>query len=170
MDSATWGFIGTIVGAVVGAATSLLTTLINSRHAVRLQEKMDILKKSERSREFQMNNLLELQDSLSQHMRLVGRAHIEDLESYKKGRNGERSNLLSEELNQELALSNRKLYILTERITDDELRSNLKELHQKMNKILFAKSETESRDTLQTAVTNYEQFMAQLGIVLRKNY
>lgn len=170
MDAATWGFIGTVVGAVVGASASILTTLISGRNSARLQEKADTLERLERAREFQRYNLLELQDSLSQNMRLIGRAHIEDVESYQKSDSGERSNLLSEELNQELMVSSRKAAILTERIADNTLRDNLKELRQKMTDVLVAKSETESREMLQIASISFEQFMVQLGVVLRSNY
>jgi hypothetical protein len=166
MDSAIWVFIG----AIVGAATSLLTTYINNRHAVRLQKETDVFKRSERAKEFQMNNLLELQESLLQHMRLVNSEHLEYMESLKKEGDWKRSDLLSKELDQEIMLSNRRLFILTERIKDNALRNNLDELHQKMNKISFAKSVTESIEILQTAATYFEQFMTQLGVVLRSNF
>ena len=170
MDAATWGFIGTLVGAVVGASASILTTLISSRNSARLQEEADTLERLERVREFQRNNLLELQDSLSQNMRLIGRVHLEDVESFQKSSSDLRSSFLSEELNQELMVSNHKVALLTERIADDTLRENLKELRHKMTDVLMAKSETESREMLKIASTRFEQFMVQLGVVLRSNY
>jgi len=170
MDAATWGFVGTVVGAVVGASASILTTLISERNSARLQNNADTLERLERAREFQRNNLLEIQDSLAKNMRLVGRAHLEDVESYRKDGSEGRSNFLSEELDQELMLSSRKLAILTERIADDALRNNLKELRQKMTDVLMAKSEIESSEILQIVSTGFEQFMQQLGVVLRNNY
>lgn len=88
MDAAIWGFIGTVVGTVVGASASILTTFINARNSARLQENADTLQRLERAREFQRTNLLELQEALSQHMRLIGRAHLEDVESFRKSENG----------------------------------------------------------------------------------
>ena len=170
MDAATWGFIGTVVGAVVGASASILATLLNSRNSAQLQQNADTLERMERAREFQRNNLLELQDSLSQNMRLIARAHLEDVESYRKSSTGGRSNLLSEELNQELMLSSRKVSLLTERIADNSLRDNLKDLKQNMTDVLMAKSETESRELIRSASSGFEQFMVQLGVVLRSNY
>jgi len=170
MEAATWGFIGTVLGAVVGASASILTTLISGRNSARLQEKADTLQRLERAREFQRNNLLELQDSLSQQMRMIGRAHLEDVEYFRKSGSGERSNLLSVELDQELMLSSRRVAILTERIYDDSLRDNLKELRQNMTNVLMAKSKNESREMLQQASDRFEQFMEQLGVVLRSNY
>jgi len=169
MDAATWGFIGTVVGAVVGASVSILTTLISGWNSARLQNNADTLKRLERAREFQRNNLLEIQDSLAQYMRLVVRAHLEDVEFYRKD-DCIGSNFLSDELEQELMLSSRKLTILTERISDDVLRNNLKELRQKMTCVSMAMSEDESRIKLQNAGTGYEQFMEQLGVMLRNNY
>lgn len=169
MDSAFWGFIGTIVGAIVGATASILTTIINGWKSTQLQKERDNFERLERSREFQRNTLLELQDSLSQNLRLIGRAHLEDLALYRQN-DGVRSNLLSAELNQDIMLSNRKNAILTERISDDEIRNNLKILRQHMNDVLFAKSENESRNKLQIASSNFEKFMEKLGVVLRNNY
>jgi hypothetical protein len=164
MDSATWGFVGTLVGASV----SVFTTLINSRHSARLQEKVNTSERSERAREFQRNNLLELQESLSKYLRLIGRAHLEELESFRK--NSGEVNHISEGLDQELNLSVRKLLILNERISNDALRNNLKELRQKMNNVLFAKSAIESKEKLKKSTDYFEQFMEQLGIVLRSNF
>lgn len=170
MDPAIWGFIGTVVGAVVGASASIFTTFITARNSAHLQENADTLQRLERAREFQRTNLLELQEALSQEMRLIGRAHLEDLESFRKSENDGRSNLLSEELNQELMLSRRKVAILTERVSDDILRDNLKALRQNMSNVLMAKSENESRIMIKEAGNSFEQFMQQLGLVLRINY
>ena len=171
MGSALWGFIGTLVGAVVGASASILTTHISGRNSARLQEKEDTLQRLERAREFQRKNLLELQDSLLLHMRLIARAHLEDVKSFKEVDNNNKSNLLSTELNQELMVSNRKLTIITERIADDTLRDNLKELRNKMSDVVLkAKSVFESERMIQIASTRFEQFMVQLGVVLRSTY
>jgi hypothetical protein len=171
MDTATWGLIGTLVGAVVGASASILTTLISCKNSVRLQIQANTLERLELARNFQKNNLLKLQYSLLQEMRLVGRAHLEDVEFHRKIGNKVKYNLLSKELDQELMISAGKVAILTERIADDALRDNLKELRKKMTDVvLLVDSEAESCKRLHIASTSFEQFMVQLGAVLRSYY
>jgi hypothetical protein len=108
MDAATWGFIGTLAGAVIGATASICTTLVSSWNASRLQQNADYLERIERARAFQRDNLLALQDSLQDAMRLAARAHLEDAVAANFGKS-----MLSEEVNQNILLSNRKLSILT---------------------------------------------------------
>ena len=79
MEPVTWGFLGTIVGTIVGASASIITTLITGRYSIKLQKDAISHERNERAREFQRNNLLELQNVLSSHMRLVTRAHLEDI-------------------------------------------------------------------------------------------
>ncbi len=169
MDAATWGFIGTLVGAVVGASASILTTVISGRNSAYLQKNTDTLERVERARSFQRSNLIELQDSLLDAMRFIGRAYVEDTMASKK--NGEwGKSLLSKEVNQGILLSTRKLAILTERVSNDELRSDLKGLRQLMAQCLGASSESESVDLMQKVTSKFESFMEHLGIVLRSNY
>lgn len=169
MDASTWGFIGSLAGAVVGASASIITTFINNSHSSKLQEQSDAFKRIERSSEFQRNNLLELQDKLHEAMRFAHRAHYEDTIGFKQ--NGEWGKTkLSEEVNQGIMITNKKLSILTERIADDELRSDLNHLRKTISSHVFAKSETQSLEFFNDASTEFDTFMQKLGNVLRSNY
>lgn len=170
MEPVTWGFIGALAGTIVGASASIITTIITGWNSRKLQNDAVSLERSERTREFQRSNLLELQDALSTGMRLIGRAHIEDVESFRNSINNGRSSFLSEELNQELLISSRKLAILTERVADDSLRESIKALRNEMTSVLMAKTESESKSVLQYASSLFETTMENLGDVLRGSY
>jgi gas vesicle protein len=170
MEPVTWGFIGTLVGAVVGASASIFTTLITGWNSRKLQKEAAVFERSERAREFQRNNLLELQDALTSGMRLIGRAHLEDVESFRKSKDDARRTFLTEELNQELLISSRNLAILTERIADDSLRESIKALRGEMTNVLMAKSASESDQSIQQVSSTFEKTMENLGVVLRGSY
>lgn len=170
MEPVTWGFIGTLAGAIVGASASIATTYITTRNSRLLQEGAASLERSERAREFQRNNLIELQDTLCSGMRLIGQCHLEDVESYRTDGNEGRSPMLSEELNQELMISSRKLAILTERIADQSLRERINILRAEMTGVQRAKTEEESFFALKTASDKFEKTMENLGVVLRGSY
>jgi len=170
MEPVTWGFIGTIVGTIVGASVSIITTLITGRYSRKLQQDAISHERSERAREFQRNNLLELQDVLSSHMRLVARAHLEDIKSFRDSSNESQRPLLSDELDQELSLSNRRLTILTERVADDPLRENIKALSSEMFSVIIAKSKSESNEAIQKLAFMFKNTMESLGFVLRASY
>ena len=170
MEPVTWGFIGTLVGTIVGASASIATTFITTSNSRKLKQDAASLERSERARDFQRNNLLELQEALSIGMRLIGRAHLEDINSLRKSENEGRNSLLSEELNLDLMISSRKLAILTERIADQSLRDSIKKLRTEMTNVLMAKTEGESLETLQWASSTFEQTMEKLGIILRSSY
>jgi hypothetical protein len=169
MDAATWGFVGALAGTVVGASASIVTTIISGWNANRLQKNADALERTERARAFQRSNLLELQDSLQDAMRLIGRAHHEDMLAARESGEWGKS-MLSEEVNQGTLLANRNLAILTERVANDELRSNLRKLRQTMTNCLTSSSELESIGSIHSASSGFESFMEKLGIVLRGNY
>lgn len=165
MDAATWGFIGTLAGAVIGATASICATLVSSWNASRLQRNADYLERIERARAFQRDNILELQDSLQDAMRLIGCAHLEDVAAANWGKS-----MLSEEVNQSILLTNRKLSILTERVADDKLRSELKQVREKMTNCLLAKSKAEGEALIMDTSTAFNLLMGYLGEVLRSNY
>lgn len=170
METVAWGFIGTIVGVIVGASASIATTIITTRNSRKLQQDSDSLERSERARDFQRNNLFELQEALSSGMRLIGRAHFEDVVSFRKIENENRRPLLSQELDQDLMASNRTLAILTERIADQPLRESIKALRTEMTNVLMAKTEDESFKSLQCASETFENTIEKLGVVLRGSY
>lgn len=169
MDAATWGFVGALAGTVVGASASIVTTIISGWNANRLQECADALERTERARAFQRSNLLDLQDSLQDAMRLIGRAHHEDMLAARESSEWGKS-MLSEDVDQGILLANRRLAILTERVDNDELRSNLRKLRQTMTNCLTSSSELESMGSIRRASSEFESFMEKLGVVLRGNY
>lgn len=170
MEPLAWAFIGTVIGAVVGAGASIITTVITASNARKLQQNAATIERSEKAREFQKNNLLELQEALSVGMRLTVRAHLADVEAFRQGGGNGQTSLLPEELNQELFKSNRQLSILTERVADDALREAIKRLRQAMTDVLMAREENESFSALKKASSSFEKTMGQLGNVLRGNY
>ena len=170
MEPVTWGFIGTLAGAVVGASVSTITTIITARNSRMLQQDAKSFERKEKAREFQRNNLIDLQEAITVEMRLIGRAHIEDMESFRKNANGGRIILLSEELNLELRNNSARLTILTERVASDSFRQNIKALRNNMTNVLLAKSENESLAAIQLVSNKFQETMEDLGVMLRESY
>jgi len=170
MDAATWGFVGTLVGAIVGSLASVLTTLIAGWNTRKLQSHSDSLLRVERSREFQRANLLELQEALFLQMRLVARAHLENLDFYRKNPDSPSPPRLSDALDQEIVQSNRRVSLLTERLVLDQLRDCIKELKRIMAEVLVVRSPEESDREFRAIVMLFELRMEELGAVLRSYY
>ena len=165
MESALWGFLGTLVGV----GSSISTTYLTNKKSINLQKDADLLKRNELSRAFQRETLLNLQDTLYETMRLIGQMHLEDTNNYKKTGIWGKSQF-SEDINEKFMLSMRKISILKERISNNQLRLNLDDLHEDLNKPFFAKSENESSMLFQNILDKFRFFMKELGIVLRENY
>lgn len=165
MDS---GFLGAILGAVVGAAASVVTTMVAARNSIRLQEHSDSLLRRERAREFQRTTLLELQEALVLNARLFVRAHLEDAASFRK--NPTAKPMLSDKLDDELAQSNRRVSLLTERVADDPLRERIKEVRKLMDKVVIARSLQESQSAAENFPVPFQGLMEHLGTVLRSHY
>ena len=169
MDAAAYGFVGTLVGAIVGASASVITTFIGAWNTVRLQQKANDLQRVERTRAFQRDTLIQLQDSLQDAMRNMGRMHYEDVLAFRKSGSWHKSKI-SEEVNQNFLSTNRDLSILTERIADDDLRNDVKIMRNKILEALSAGSEVESVLTLEQAAVFFNDVMEHIGKVLRGNY
>lgn len=169
MDSITWGFIGTLIGTIVGASASIITTIINNKNAIRIQERIERNEQEERFRKFQRDNFFELQDMLSNGMRLVARAYVEDLENYKTT-NDWTSSTLSSELNNEIMHCFREVSIRTERIDNDKLRDEISQLRRKMSECLMAKSFESASMRMADLTLMFDQKMPELGAALRRNY
>lgn len=169
MSPESWGFIGTLVGAIVGASVSIITTRINSKNAIRIQENMERNARKERYREFQRNNLLELQEKLVYAMRLVTKVYFDDLENYKKSNNWKSSNL-PHVLDEEIGNCFRELSIKTERIGENEIRNEIINLRRMMTDLLM-ECTYEVIEYKQIALYNtFGEVMPKLGKVLRDNY
>lgn len=170
MEPITWGFIGTIVGTVAGASASILTTVIAERNRRSIRRDDATYARAERAQEFQCNNLLKVQDVLSSTMRLVFRAHLEDMHQYRNRLSESEPPMLSGNLDNEIRLSNRELSILSERIADDLLRENIKLLRARMSAVLVAKRAEESESALKALSYAFDESMAKIGIVLRNTF
>ena len=170
LEPVTWGFIGTIVGTVAGASASILTTVIAERNRRSIRRDEANYAREERAREFQCENLLKVQDVLSSTMRLIAKAHLEDMQHYSNRQSESDPAMLSEDLDNEILLSNRELSILSERIADDLLRENIKFLRAKMTAVLVAKSAAESESALEALSYVFDESMARIGIVLRNTF
>lgn len=169
MSPESWGFIGTLVGAIVGASASILTTRINSKNAIRIQENIDRNARKERYREFQRNNLLELQEKLAYAMRLVTKAYLEDLDNYKKTKKW-KSSILSASLDEEIGNCFRELSIKTERIAENEIRDEIINLRKMMSDLLMGSTYEMVEQNQITLANTFGQVMPKLGNVLRDNY
>ncbi len=159
------GFIGTLIGASV----SIFTTYLNNRNSVNIQMGNESFKRAELFREFQRDNLLKLQEKMSASMRLVGRAHFEDLKSFKETNNWQ-SNLLDPDLDKDINESFRELSINAERIDNNELRNEVKRLKEQMDECLLANNLASRRGRIAKLTKKFEVVMSQLGEVLRANY
>lgn len=159
------GFIGTLIGASV----SIFTTYLNNKNSVNIQMGNESFKRAELFREFQRDNLLQLQERLSFSMRLVGRAHFEDLKSFKET-NKWKANLLDPDLDKDINQSFREISIKAERIDNDELRNEVKRLKEQMNECLLANNLPSRRGRITELTKDFEVVMSKLGEILRANY
>ncbi|WP_018917449.1 hypothetical protein [Vreelandella zhanjiangensis] len=167
MEPVTWGFIGTVVGTVAGASASILTTVITEKNRRGIKRDEAAYAREEKLREFQCNNFIRIQDVLSSTMRLVAKAHLEDMDHYRNRQSESVPALLNCDLDNEIRLSNKELSILSERIADDSLRENIKLLRAKMTAVLLAKSAAESERALESLSYAFDESMAKIGVVLR---
>jgi hypothetical protein len=169
MEVATLGVVGTLVGTVVGAFASILTTFISGIYSTRLQKNADSLERIERMRSFQRSNLIELQETLMDAVRLLGKAHLEFVMSFRNGVDANKIRL-GEELGEKISIVNRKLTVLIERISEEELRGEVKSLRQLMTKCILSTTEEESFCLLGSINEKFDVFMGHLGDVLRSKY
>jgi hypothetical protein len=149
MDAGIWGFIGVIIGAV----SSIVTTVMVARSNRLLQKEASSFEREEIRREFQRNNLIELQDILTNTMRLVGHIAI--------------SKKVEKESDHQLMIFNRDISIRIERITDDSLRKSIYSLHNKIANFLVAKTFKLGNKSYQELARSFKQEMENIGAALR---
>lgn len=166
MNSAIWGFIGTLIGAGVTIAVSFIAVWKENK----LQEKSYIFEREEKARAFQRENLLKIQDLLQKSVRLMARAHQADVSAYKETGTW-RKNKLEDEINDAITENNRELVVTIERIANDDLRKDIKDLRGIISSgIVLAKSDKESESILHEATDSFLKLMENVGAELRKNY
>jgi hypothetical protein len=170
MNPLIWGLIGTIIGSIVGASASIITTIINARNSNRNQSNIEKYKRQEIFREFQRDNYLKLQEVFNDAYRLVTLLYLEDFENYKK--NGEwQKELLNPENDVNFLIVFRNISIYLERIENNELREELKNLVKKMKSTSMTSSLSESEAILlDLAKNDFDKAIASLGKELRNNY
>jgi hypothetical protein len=165
MESAIWGLIGTVIGALA----SIGTTWISSRTAERLHHAKASAERTERSDSFQVQTLVTLQDTMHEYLRLVTRAFIEDHKSQQDGHTWGKQ-YLSPEVNDGLATHLRKLAILIERVSNEQVRMELKAVVQATTEVSFAESEQDARRRLETSKCSAARALEKLGTELRARY
>ena len=149
MDAGIWGFIGVIIGAV----SSIVTTVMVARSNRLLQKEASSFEREEIKKEFQRKNLIELQDILTNTMRLV--VHIAS------------SDKVAEESSHKIMTFNQDISIRTERITDDSLRESVRSLQHGMNHFLLSKELLLTNKLPNELVTSFNQKMEKISVALR---
>lgn len=170
MDANLWGFIGAVIGTLVGATASIVTTVINAKSTYKLQAQANSDSRLDRARDFHRSNLLELQEILSDHMRLIAKAHLAHAAFLDQYPNAPEEFRLSDELDESIRLANRKLSIRIERVADNTLREKIKAVRSVSNSVSDAKSADESYLMFQKAGEAYQEMETVLGAVLRSYY
>lgn len=165
MDAAIWGLLGTVVGALASIGTAWLAAHTASQ---RETEKLRV-EQLERSNAFQRQTLIDLQDAIHDSMRLVHRGFLEDKHSQSQGGAWGKA-LLPETLDENLRIASRRVAILVERVSNDTLREQLKQLMQVSTQVLLAVSEQEASSKLEKLGTNATQVLEVVGATLRAHY
>lgn len=165
MESAVWGLIGTIVGAIASIATTWLSISSSSK----LQEERVRAERRERANAFQRETLLELQEAVHGTLRLVHQAYIEDRDSLRAGTPWSKA-MLSDKLDENLRLARHRIAILVERVSDDNVRQQVKALMKIASQATLATSEPEAKAHLDCCSSESYQVLETLGSALRSYY
>lgn len=165
MEAAVWGFIGTVVGALA----SLGGTWLTNRNASSLHAEALKIERDDKFRIFQRDTLIALQDAVHDLMRLIAKGHHEDTLAFRKS--GEwGKNYLSSEVSDGQMLARRHMLILLERVSDDELRSEVKQLNAKLTEVSFANSQDLANQIWDAASMQGLATLEQIGKALRAQY
>lgn len=165
MEAAIWGFLGTIVGAAASIATSWMAFRSEShRH-----QQTDAFDRVERARAFQRDNLLELQDSIQDMMRCLGQMWQIDERAARESGVWAKV-FLPEDLNEAQRATNARVLALTERVADDALRVQLKDLRGLVNDYVVAKSQNDASKKMLDASRAYDPVMERIGALVRTLY
>lgn len=156
MDAGIWGFIG----VAVGAASSIVTTVMAAKHSRLLQQETSSLESTERTREFQRDNLIQLQDRLSKYTALTIK--------YRTG--SRREKLVTEASLEEFILSSQNLSILVERIADESLRKTVMGVIFAVNAAIDGTATDSADVAMELIVKASNKAWEEIGVVLRSNY
>lgn len=165
MEAAVWGFIGTLVGALA----SLGGTWLTNHNARTLHAEALKLERDEKSRTFQRDTLIALQDAMHDLLRLIARGHHEDALAFRETGTWGRT-FLSSEVSDGQMLARRHMLILLERVSDDMLRSQVKDLNASLTEIGFAASENVAHRQWDSASMRGLEVLEHIGKALRAQY
>ncbi|WP_422353034.1 hypothetical protein [Stenotrophomonas sp. AR026] len=130
MESAVWGFIGTLVGALASIGTSWITT----RSATYAQREKIQLEWRVRQREFQIKVVTELQEILGEFIRVTGRIrHIDEMRE-SAGRTGGALST-GEDLSDVFSQQLRRINVLLARIDDARAQGSIQKVRETAVKI-----------------------------------
>lgn len=165
MEAALWGLLGTFAGA----AASIATTVIASRNAASLQRTAASLEREEKSRAFQRETLIELQDAVHEELRAVALLYMADKAAFRETGTWGRK-LLGEELNNRVHLAGRRTLLLAERVADDGLRDHIKALRGLLTSVQMARDSAVAERAHIAAMEMGTSVMEHIGTVLRSLY
>ena len=137
MDAETWGFIGVVVGAALIA-----------RNASKAK-----------TREFQKDNLIQLQDRLSKHVALTIKYRNKSI----------RDRFLTDAILDEFILSKQTLTILTKRIADKSSRESTERVTDTLHSVLSDKT-IDDDEKMKIIKGASEEVWEEIGVALRSNY
>lgn len=165
MEAAAWGLFGTLVGA----ASSIGTAWLSHHNTYKIQSAKHADERAERVDEFQRGTLLELQEAIHDTLRLCSRAHFEDVENFRRTGEWGREKL-SEEVNEGVRLSRRRVAILVDRISNESLRTDVKSLMQLSAQEALSHSEGEAEMAQHRLFAQVGPVLENIGSVLRSHY
>jgi hypothetical protein len=165
MNAAIWGLIGTLVGAI----TSIATTWIASRNTLHLQIVTNKQEREARASTFQIETLVDLQDAIHENLRLTTQAYIQDRDAHIRGIEWGK-NMLDEPLDEELRLIQTKVAILRERVSDEQLRNEIKALMDTTHRTLLSRTAADAKSLMEESYAAGYKLLESIGTVLRKHY
>lgn len=168
-DPSFLAFIGVLVGTVLGTASSILTTYATAKNSLKIQSNSEKHRRENDFNIFQREQLLKLQKLFAKATRLHARAHLQDINQYK------RTDQLSTEFDEDILNSNLELSLLVERVHDDNLRKSMREFRAQMTTLHMtapntSKSQHEDLTGLLDLAQAFEKLMEEIGKVLRDTH
>lgn len=157
-----WGFIGTIIGAFV----SIITTNLNNKNNSKLQNESNKIKEEQLFRNFQKDNLHEIQELLNEFVRFNINASLIYLNCIKKGE----KLILDDELDNNLRISIGRFNVLTERIFDNEVREETKKFKNIFSDLIILDTEESIIAYQKKVLDGFSAYTNYIGPYLRSLY
>ena len=149
MEAGIWGFIGVLVGA----ASSIGTAAWIDRNASKAK-----------TREFQRDNLMQIQDRLSQHVAWTIKHHQQS----------RLDKLVTDESIEDFIISSNSIIILMERIADKSLRLSVFRLTDTLHSCLQASSTNDTtkdeQERVEIIMVAAAKVWEEIGVAIRSNY